>query len=131
MPLSLGTISRWKRSSRSSGDVPEALARSEVDRGEGDVQRVDEVGLEELADDGGAAAEAYVLPVGRRLGLLQRLGRRGVEEVERRVAQREARAEVVGEHEDRGVERRLVTPPALPVVVLPRARAGSRTCCGP
>ena len=52
-------------------------------------------------------------------GGLERLGGRGVEEVVRRAALHlDRRARVMGEDEDRGVERRVGTPRALPVRVL-------------
>ena len=55
------------------------------------------------------------------VGLLGGLGRGGVEEVKRVVAQRERRPNMVRQHEDGSVERRFVTPPTLPLVVGPRA----------
>ena len=44
----------------------------------------------------------------------------GVDEVEGGVRQRDRGADVVGEHEHRRAEGRIVAPPALPVEVLPR-----------
>ena len=68
---------------------------------------------------GGAAADAYVLTVRSLAGCLERIGRRGVEEVERRTALHlDRRARVMGEDEDRRVERRVGTPRALPLRVL-------------
>ena len=72
------------------------------------------------ADGAGSAAEAHVLPVGRRASLSQHIGGFAGDEVERGVAQAERRPRVVGEDEHRGVERRLVAPPALPLLVRPR-----------
>src|ERR687895_1170449 len=66
--------------------VPEAYASAEQDRDHRDVQVVDEPGGEEVADHRGASAEAYVLAVGGLASGLERLGRRGVDEVERRAA---------------------------------------------
>ena len=68
-PLGLGTESRWKRSSSSSGEVHSRSPPVELDRRDGDVHRVDEVGVEELPDGRDAAAEAHVLAVRRLLRL--------------------------------------------------------------
>ena len=46
------------------GRVPEPFAAAERDRRDGDMHRVDEVGVEELPDCGDAAADPYVLAVG-------------------------------------------------------------------
>src|SRR4051794_13396219 len=82
---------------------------------------VDEIGVEELANRGDAASDPYVLPLGGVLGVPQRLRRRRVEEVEGGVGQREAGSVMVGEDEHGGVEGRGVSPPSLPVEVLPPA----------
>src|SRR6478735_5826024 len=58
--------------------APEAGAGAELDGGDGDVERVDEASVEELADGVGAAAEPDVLAVGRGEGLLQHLRGRAV-----------------------------------------------------
>ena len=72
-----------------------------------------------------AAADADVLAAGGLAGRLERLGRRRVDEVERRAALHlDRRARVMGEDEDRRVERRVGTPPALPLrVLVPAGRA--------
>src|SRR5918994_4451643 len=99
--------------------VPEAYASAEQDRDHDRVHVVDEPGGQEVADHGGASAEAYVLAVRGLAGGLERLGGRGVDEVERRAALHlDRRARVMGEDEDRCVERRVGTPPALPVRIL-------------
>src|SRR5829696_8984144 len=99
--------------------VPEAYASAEQDRDHHGVHVVDEPGGEEVADHRGAAADAYVLAAGGLAGGLERLGRRGVDEVERRAALHlDRRARVMGEDEGRRVERRVGTPPALPLGVL-------------
>src|SRR5918994_1427111 len=69
--------------------------------------------------------EAYVLAVRGLAGRLERLGRRSVDEVERRAAlQLDRRERVMGEDEGRCVERRVGTPPALPLrVLVPSGRA--------
>src|SRR3954447_14593338 len=99
--------------------VPEAYAAAEQDRDHHRVHVVDEPGRKELADRGGTSADAYVLAVCGPAGGLERLGRRSVDEVERRAALHlDRRARVMGENEDRCVERRVGTPPALPRRVL-------------
>ena len=110
---------------------PEPLAALEVHRCDGDVHRVDEVGVQELAHRRHAATEAHVLAVGSLLRPTQRFLGRGVHEVERRVRQRERWTHVVGEHEHGRVERWLVAPPALPRPRPPTGRAADRTCCAP
>src|SRR5215218_11476608 len=82
-------------------------------------------GSKELADHGGTSADAYVMAARGLAGRLERLGRRSVDEVERRAAiHLDRRARVMGEDEGRGVERRVGTPPALPLRVLgPSGRA--------
>src|SRR5215218_7658858 len=99
--------------------IPEAYASAEQDRDHHDVQVVDEPGGKEVADHGGTPADADVLAAGGLAGRLERLGRRGVDEVEGRAALHlDRRARVMGEDEGRGVERRVGTPPALPLRVL-------------
>src|SRR5688572_33282847 len=94
--------------------VPEAYASAEQDRDDHDVHAVDEPGGKEVADHGGTSADAYVLAVRSVARGLERLGGRGVDEVVRRAAVHlDRRAWVVGEDEDRCVERRVGTPPAL------------------
>jgi hypothetical protein len=86
---------------------------------------VDEAGGEEVAHDGGAAADPDVLAIGCFAGGLERFGRGGVQEVERGAALHLDRGpRAVSEHEGRCVERRVRTPPAPPVrVVVPAGRA--------
>src|SRR5918994_5132202 len=98
--------------------VPEADASAEQDRDHHDVHVVDEPGSKEVADHGGTPADAYVLAAGGLAGGLERLDRRGVDEVEGRAALHlDRRARVVGEDEGRCVERRVVTPPFPPLAV--------------
>src|SRR5688500_5538495 len=61
--------------------VPEAYASAEQDRDDDDVHVVDEPGGNEVADHGRTSAEAYVLAPRSLAGSLERLGRRGVDEV--------------------------------------------------
>ena len=80
---------------------------------------VDEPGRQELADHGWASADADVLSFRSLASLLERLGRRRGHEVERGAALHLDRgAGVVGEDEDRRVERRVGAPPAFPFGVL-------------
>src|SRR3954453_5211372 len=105
--------------------LPDPHAPAEQDRDHHDVHMVDEPGSKEVADHGGTSAEAYVLAVRGLAGCLERLGRRSVDEVERRAALHlDRRAWVMGEDEYRCVERRVGTPRALPLrVLLPAGRA--------
>src|SRR6185436_11944942 len=102
------------------GGGPESFTAAELDRRDGDVHGVHEVGVQELPDGGDAAPEPYVLAVSGIGRLLQRLHGCGIEEVERGVGQREAGSVMVGEDEHGGVEGRGVSPPPGPVEVLPR-----------
>jgi hypothetical protein len=102
--------------------VPEPLPAPQHDGHHDDVQVVDQVGGQERADGGRAAADADIPSSGSLTGLRERLGRAGVEEVERRPAVHLDRGpRVVGEDENRGVERRVVSPPSIPLLVRPRA----------
>ena len=107
------------------GGGPESLSSAELDGRDGDMHGVDEVRRQELPNGGNAAPEPYILPTSGVLGPLQRLRGCGVEEVERGVGQREAGSVMVGKDEHGGVEGRGVSPPALPLEVLPRATLGS------
>src|SRR5438270_6688204 len=100
---------------------PESLASADLDRRDGDMDGVDEIRLEELPDSGDAASNPYVPPLSGVLRLPQRLRGRRIEKVKRGVGQREAGSVVVGEDQYGGVEGRDVSPPPLPVEVLPRA----------
>src|SRR4051794_7106492 len=106
--------------------VPEPHAPAEQDRNHRDVHVVDEPGGKEFADHGGTSADAYVLALRGRAGRLERVGRRRVEEVERRAALHLDRpARVMSEDEDRCVERRGGAPPAPPPPGLPPSRGGA------
>ena len=100
--------------------LPQTSLRTEPERDNHDVEGVDEVVVQKLADRSGPAAKADVLALGcvpcapaRPPGRPKKSGL-GVAEGERAPG-------VVGQHEDRRAERRLVAPPALPLIVLPRA----------
>src|SRR5215208_588097 len=66
--------------------LPEPHAPAEQNRDHHGVHVVDEPGGKEVADHGGASADAYVLAVCGLAGRLERLGGRRVEEVEHRAA---------------------------------------------
>ena len=111
--------------------VPQPYAAAEQDRDHDDVRVVDEPGGEEVADDAGTSTDTDVQAARGLAGRLQGLGRRGVEEVERRPALHlDRRARVVREDEHRGVERRVGTPPR-PSSPGPRAIRDGRTCRRP
>src|SRR5918996_2420390 len=96
--------------------VPEAYASAEQDRHHDDVHVVDEPRGNEVPDHGGASADAYVLTVRSIAGGLERLRGRSIDEVERRAALHLDRwPRVMGEDEDRRVERRVGTPPPPPL----------------
>src|SRR5690242_20737090 len=81
---------------------------------------VDQAGGQELADGGRAAADADVPARGGLARPRQRLRGAGVEEVKRGTAVHpDGGPEMVGEHKDRGVERRGVSPPSVPLLVRP------------
>src|SRR5690242_1399621 len=87
---------------------------------------VDQVGGQELADGGRAAADADIPARGGLARLRQRLGGAGVEEVKRGTAVHLDRGPgVVGENKDRGVERRVLSPPSGPLLVRPGSMVGA------
>src|ERR671918_620372 len=105
--------------------VPEAHASAEQDRDHDDVHVIDEPRSNEVADHRGTSTDAYVLPVRSLASGLKRLGRRSVDEVERRAALHlDRRARVMGENEDRRVERRGGGPPPPPLPGLLPSRGG-------
>src|SRR6478735_3000082 len=84
---------------------PQSFTPLEVNRGNGDVHRVDEVCVQELTDRRDAAPEAHVLTVCCLLRLSERIGGSRIDEVKGGVRQRERRSHVVGEDEHRRVKR--------------------------
>src|ERR1700733_11510 len=101
--------------------VPQALAPSEDDWHDRDVHVVDQVGGEVSADRRGASADTHVEATGGLLSNLHGVGGVGVNEVEGRSAfHLYGGPRVMGEHEDRGMDRRVFSPPALPLFVSPR-----------
>ena len=94
--------------------VEQACAAAEHERRDVQLELVDEAGSQVLVDGVGSAADRDVLAAGRRLRLLERRLDPVGHEGERRVRERQRLALVVGEHEDRHVERRVVAPPSLP-----------------
>src|SRR5437870_3284054 len=99
----------------------EPLAAAEQDGHDHEVHLVDQASAEVLLDRGNAAAESDVISVGGLEPSLERRLDAVVNEVERGPAlHRDGRTWVVGEHEHRVVERRVVPPPAGPLVAAPR-----------
>jgi len=90
------------------------------------VHVIHQVGCDEVAQHRHTTTNPDVEIPRSLLGHRQDLGRRPLDEVEGRAAfHLDRRPGVVGHHEDRRVERRHVTPPALPILVLPRPALGS------
>ena len=92
-PLGLGTTSQVEPVEQVVGRVPQSLAAAQLDRRDGDVHRVDQVGLQELANGCDAAADPHVLARRQPPCDGQRFGWRGIDEVERGVGEGEAAAE--------------------------------------
>jgi hypothetical protein len=83
---------------------------------------IDQVRGEELADRRWSSADAHVKVTSQLACELESLGWSYVDEVERRPALHlEHGPDVVSEHHDGRVERRVVAPPALPLLVCPGA----------
>src|SRR5690349_10403170 len=82
---------------------------------------VDEVGLEELPDRRRPSTETDVESVGERRRERQRIDGGQVAEEERRLTDHQVRSFMVGQDDDRCVERRFLAPPSPPALVLPRA----------
>ena len=89
-------------------------------RGDRHMQGVDEIGVEELPDGRGPAAEPDVLAGSGLLGPRGDRDRICCDEMKGRIRQRELRPFMVRHDEHGSVERRLVAPPPLPFVVPPR-----------
>jgi hypothetical protein len=88
------------------------------------VHLVEQPGREVLLHGAGAAGDRDILVARRRARLLERGLDPVREEVERRAAVHLQRlARIVGQHEDRGVVRRILAPPAAPRLV-PLAATG-------
>ena len=105
--------------------VPQAFPASEDDGHDRDVHIVDEIGCQELTNCGWPSTNAYIQAAGRFPGRLQGLGGTRVYEMERGpTLHRDGRPGMVGEDENRSVERRIVPPPPFPVVVSPPAPLG-------
>src|SRR5579859_275695 len=107
--------------------VPETLAASKDHRHDHDVQVVDEIRGEELPDGRGSSADADVKSIGCSPSRLKGCIRGGVDEVECRATGHLDRGTgVMGQYEHRGVEGRVVSPPAPPLLIDPRATLGSK-----
>ena len=81
------------------GRFPESHPGSEFDLRDHHMHGVDEVGVQELPDRGGPAAEPDVLALGRIPRLIEDRCGVGVDEVERGVAEGERRTGVGGQQE--------------------------------
>jgi len=102
--------------------VPGPLPAPEDHGDHRDVHEVDQVGGQELAEARGSAADADVQAACGLFRYVDGFGGAGVDEVEGGAALHGNRGPgVVGEHEHRGAEGRFLTPPALPLIVGPRA----------
>jgi hypothetical protein len=89
------------------------------------MQLVEQAGVQVLLDRRSSTAEPDVLALGCVESALQGFLDPLVDEVERRSPLHlEGRARVVRENEDRVVIRGIVTPPTLPVAVVPRSPDG-------
>lgn len=98
------------------------LTNAKQDRGNGDVQLIDQASLEVLADRVDAAAEPNILPIGGGPRLLQG----GMDALGDKVKggaalHRDWRPRVIGQHEDGDMVRRILSPPAGPTFVRPGA----------
>ena len=131
--------SEWRRSRfdfkalfESFESIPEPFAPAQDDRHEDDVHVVDQIGLEELSNRADAATDPDVEVAGQGASLLERGDGVGINEMEGCSAfHLEYRPRMVCENNDRGVEDRVIAPPSLPFLVLPRDRVEGRTCCAP
>ncbi len=107
------------------------LAGTQQHRPQGQMQFVDQARLQVLPHGGNATAQAHVAPACRGLRLVQcGLDAVGDEAELGAALHRQRRAGMLRQHEDRGVIRRLVAPPALPARRRARAHEPGRTCCG-
>src|SRR5581483_11280417 len=101
--------------------LEERLAPPEQHRPDGEMQLGDQSRLQILPHSRYPAAQAYVLAVGRGLRLLERRLDAVGDEVKHGAALHlQRRAPVMRQDEHRRVVRRLLAPPAAPVVVGPR-----------
>src|SRR4029453_1563370 len=100
------------------------LPGTKQDRSHGEMQFIDQGGAQKLPDGGDAATEADVTSVCCGSCLLQSgVNAFGDKAKLRTSRHRKRRPRMVRQHENGRVIRRLVTPPALPAVVRPRAPA--------
>src|SRR3954453_20028686 len=96
--------------------VEDPLAGAKEDRRDVERELVDDAGNEGLAHSRGAARDVYAALAGRFTRLCVRSVEAPGDEVEGGPAFHLDRlSSVMGEHKDRGVVRRLGTPPAAPV----------------
>src|SRR5205807_3317141 len=105
--------------------VPQAFSPSEDHGHDRDVHVIDEVGGEKLADGRYSSADADIQAAGGPPDNLERLGGTGVNEGERCSTLHLDRGPgMMREDEHRGMEGRVVAPPARPALVGPRAALG-------
>src|SRR5690349_7035504 len=101
--------------------VPQAFPASENDGHDRYVHMVDQVGGKKLADCRGSSADANIQAVGSLPGDRQGLGGAGVDEMEGRPACHLDRGPgMMREDEHRSVKRRVIAPPAFPILVRDR-----------
>jgi hypothetical protein len=114
------------RSFQRRGVLEQPSAGAERERHNVEPQLADQAGGEVLVDGGRAAVDRDVAVAGRRACLCRyRLDSVGDEVVSGAAVHRLRVARMVGEHEDRGVERRIIAPPAVPRPVPPAAQRPS------
>ena len=106
--------------------VQQMLAGTKQDGRDGQVQLVDEGSAKILPDRGNTATQPDIATVRGISRLPQRgLNTVGDEPKHGAALHQERRSRMMSQHEDRRVIRRLVTPPAFPAVIRPRASDGA------
>ena len=101
--------------------TPQALPSAQIKRGNSDMHSVNKIRLDELAKRRHPSTEANIFAIGSSPSLLQSLSRSRIDEMKGRISQSQAWARMVCQHKHRRMKRRSVTPPTLPLKVLPRA----------
>src|SRR5262245_28552118 len=100
--------------------LPKTFAFARVEWRDGDVHFIDEIFFEKFAHRCNSPAYPNIHFPGRFLGDPQRLLWTRVDEVKRRVTEGDGWSDKVRQHEDGRMEWRIVAPPSLPLLVLPR-----------
>src|ERR1700674_5856142 len=102
--------------------IPDPLAPSENDGNDHDMQVIDKAGGQEFTDGPHSATDADVAAASEFPRSRNRFVGRGVDEMKGCAAGHlNRRTRVVRQHDHRGMKRRIVSPPALPLVVGPGA----------